>query len=113
LLTALRLFIAEDPAARRERWHRLMRELATALDGLPNCRVALVPDSGHDDMPMVDLTLDRRASNRSALELARELQTGSPAIYVNAGRLDDGILRFGPMCLARIAARLRALLAGA
>jgi L-seryl-tRNA(Ser) seleniumtransferase len=118
LLTALRLFIAEDPAARRERWQRLMRGLATALDGLPNCRVALVPDSGHDDMPLVDLTLDRRASNRSALELARELQTGSPAIYVNAGRLDDGVLRFGPMCLEdddppRIAARLRALLAGA
>jgi L-seryl-tRNA(Ser) seleniumtransferase len=118
LLTALRLFIAEDPAARRERWQRLMRGLATALDGLPNCRVALVPDSGHDDMPLVDLTLDRRASNRSALELARELQTGSPAIYVNASRLDDGVLRFGPMCLEdddppRIAARLRALLAGA
>jgi D-glucosaminate-6-phosphate ammonia-lyase len=118
LLTALRLFIAEDPAARRERWHRLMHGLATALDGLPNCRVAVVPDSGHDDMPLVDLTLDRRASNRSALELARELQTGSPAIYVNASRLDDGVLRFGPMCLEdddppRIAARLRALLAGA
>jgi len=77
-----------------------------------------VPDSGHDEMPLVDLTLDRRASNRSALELARELQTGSPAIYVNAGRLDDGVLRFGPMCLQeddppRIAARLRALLTGA
>src|SRR5882672_6953179 len=99
LLTALRLFIAEDPAARRERWQGLMHSLATALDGLPNCRVALVPDRGHDDMPLVDLTLDRRASNRSALELARELQTGSPAIYVNAGRLDDGVLRFGPMCL--------------
>jgi len=118
LLTALRLFIAEDPAARRERWQGLMQALAAALDGLPNCRVALVPDSGHDEMPQVDLTLDRRVSNRSALELARELQTGSPAIYVNAGRLDDGVLRFGPMCLQeddppRIAARLRALLTGA
>jgi D-glucosaminate-6-phosphate ammonia-lyase len=117
LLTALRLFVAEDPAERRQRWTALMSALASALDGLPNCRVALVDDAAHDDMPLVDVTLDRRASNRSALELARELQTGSPAIYVNAGRLDDGILRFGPMCLAetdppRIAARLRALLAG-
>ncbi|MBV8653821.1 MAG: hypothetical protein JO255_20345, partial [Alphaproteobacteria bacterium] len=65
----------------------------------------------------VDLVLDRRASNRSAVELARELQTGEPAIYVDAGRLDDGILRFGPMCLREedppaIAKRLRELLAG-
>jgi len=117
LLTALRLFIAENPAERRRRWMALMGALASALDGLPNCRVALIDDPAHDDMPLVDVTLDRRASNRSALDLARELQTGSPAIYVNAGRLDDGILRFGPMCLAeadppRIAARLRALLAG-
>jgi D-glucosaminate-6-phosphate ammonia-lyase len=117
LLTALRLFIAEDPAARRARWRALMGGLATALEGLPNCRVALVADAGHDDMPLVDVTLDRRASNRSALELARDLQAGEPAIYVNAARLDDGILRFGPMCLQdadppRIAARLRTLLAG-
>ncbi len=94
-----------------------MEALATALGGLPNCRVTVVSDAGHDDLPMVDVTLDRRASNRSALELARALQSGSPAIYVNAGRLDEGVLRFGPMCLEdadppRIAARLRALLAG-
>jgi D-glucosaminate-6-phosphate ammonia-lyase len=117
LLTALRLFIAEDPAERRQRWLALMSALAASLEGLPNCRVEMVHDSGHDDMPLVDLVLDRRASNRNALELARELQTGEPAIYVNAGRLDDGILRFGPMCLRdadppRIAARLRTLLAG-
>jgi D-glucosaminate-6-phosphate ammonia-lyase len=118
LLTALRLFLEEDPASRLARWTALMRRLATALEGLPNCRVDLVTDPGHDDMPLVDVVLDRRASNRSALELARQLQTGDPAIYVNAGRLDDGVLRFGPMCLQetdppRIAARLKALLAGA
>src|SRR5260370_462989 len=73
LLTALRLFIGEDPAARRERWTALMDALATALEGLPNCRVARVADAAHDDMPLVDVILDRRASNRSALELAREL----------------------------------------
>jgi D-glucosaminate-6-phosphate ammonia-lyase len=117
LLTALRLFIAEEPAVRQAHWMSLMSALAAALEGLPNCRVALVADGGHDDMPLVDVTLDRRASNRSALELARELQTGEPAIYVNAGRLDENVLRFGPMCLQeadppRIAARLRTLLAG-
>ncbi len=118
LLTALRLFIAEDPAARRARWTALMTRLASALDGLPNCTVALLPKPGNDEVPVVDLALDRRSSNRSAIELARELQTGHPAIYVDAGRLDDGILRFGPMCLHEddppvIAKRLRELLAGA
>ncbi|MBV8650716.1 MAG: aminotransferase class V-fold PLP-dependent enzyme, partial [Alphaproteobacteria bacterium] len=42
LLTALRLFLAEDPTARRARWIQLMERLAAALDGLPNCTVALL-----------------------------------------------------------------------
>ncbi len=117
LLTALRLFVEEDPAERRQRWTALLQSLATSLDGLPNCRVEMVHDSGDDDMPLLDVMLDRHASNHTALELARALQTGDPAIYLNVGRLDDGILRFGPMCLEeadppRIAARLRAVLAG-
>jgi L-seryl-tRNA(Ser) seleniumtransferase len=118
LLTALRLFLAEDPAVRLARWTALMERLAAELGGLPNCTVTLLAKPGNDEVPVVDLALDRRASNRSALELARELQTGRPAIYVDAGRLDDGILRFGPMCLREddppaIGRRLRELLAGA
>lgn len=117
LLTALRLFLAEDPAARRARWTELMARLAASLDGLPNCRVALVADATHDEMPMVDVTIERGRSNRSAIELARELQTGTPPIYLNASRLDEGVLRFGPMCLQkddlpRISARLREVLGG-
>jgi L-seryl-tRNA(Ser) seleniumtransferase len=116
LLTALRLFLAEEPGARQARYQKLMTALADALRGLPNCSVAIVGGEGHDGVPMVDLALDRRRSNRSALDIARDLQTGTPPIYVNAGHLDDGVLRFGPMCLdeadpPRIAARLRQLLA--
>jgi D-glucosaminate-6-phosphate ammonia-lyase len=118
LLTALRLFIAEDPEARQARWMTLMTRLATALEGLPNCRVTLIADPDRDGVPQVDLALDHRTSNRRAIDLARELQTGHPPIYVNAGRVDDGILRFGPMCLQEddppvIAKRLHELLAGA
>jgi L-seryl-tRNA(Ser) seleniumtransferase len=115
LLTALRLFLAERPDARKTRYLALSTALAEALDGLPSCSVTIVGDSGDDDVPFVDVTLGRR-SNRSAVELALALQTGAPAIFVNAARLDDGVLRFGPMCLEaadplRIAARLRELLA--
>ena len=116
LLTALRLFLAEDPAARQARWTGLLNRLAAALDGLPGCAVALAGAEG-DGVPKLELALDRRASNRSALDLALALQTGEPAIFIDAGRLDDGVLRFGPQCLAegdpeRIAVQLRALLAG-
>jgi L-seryl-tRNA(Ser) seleniumtransferase len=118
LLTALRLFLAEEPGARQARYLKLMTALADALHGLPNCSVAIVDGDGHDEVPVVDLALDRRRSNRSALDIARDLQTGAPPIFVNAGRLDEGILCFGPMCLeeadpARIAARLRQVLAPA
>jgi D-glucosaminate-6-phosphate ammonia-lyase len=117
LLTALRLFLAEDPEARRARWAALMEALRAALDGLPSCRVAVTTDASHDGLPQVDLTLDARLSNRDAVELARALQSGEPAIYVNTARLDENVLSFGPMCLgegdpSRIAARLRELLTG-
>jgi len=118
LLTALRLFLAEEPGARQARYLKLMTALADALRGLPSCSVAIVGGEGHDEVPVVELALDRRRSNRSALDIARDLQTGAPPIFVNAGRLDEGILCFGPMCLeeadpARIAARLREVLAPA
>ena len=118
LLTALRLFLAEEPGARQARYLKLMTALADALRGLPSCSVAIVGGEGHDEVPVVELALDRRRSNRSALDIARDLQTGAPPIFVNAGRLDEGILCFGPMCLeeadpARIAARLRQVLAPA
>src|SRR5258708_1905750 len=56
LLTALRLFIEEDPTARRARWTALMDGLAAALAYLPNCRGDVVRDPVHYDMPLVDGT---------------------------------------------------------
>jgi D-glucosaminate-6-phosphate ammonia-lyase len=113
LLTALRLFVEEDAAARRARWRALMQELADSLQGLPHVRVHLL-DEG--EVPLVALDLDEAAARLSALELMKRLEHGTPAVFADPSALDQGRILFGPMCLkdgepAQVADRLRALLA--
>jgi D-glucosaminate-6-phosphate ammonia-lyase len=112
LLTALRLFVEEDAAARRARWRALMQELADSLQGLPHVRVHLL-DEG--EVPLVALDLDEAAARLSALELMKRLEHGTPAVFADPSALDQGRILFGPMCLkngepAQVADRLRALL---
>jgi D-glucosaminate-6-phosphate ammonia-lyase len=113
LLTALRLFVEEDAAARRARWRALMQELADGLAGLPHARVHLL-DEG--EAPLVALDLDEAAARLSALELMKRLEHGTPPVFADPSALDQGRILFGPMSLkdgepAQIADRLRTLLA--
>lgn len=115
LLTALRLFVQEDPEARRRRWLALMEALIAALRGTPHAKVELTTDRRSAEIPMVQLTLDEEASGMSALELVRRLQDGDPSIHANPSRVRDGAVLFGPMCLKDgepelIGKRLRELL---
>ena len=112
LLTALRLFVADDPDARRARWLRLMQALAEALAGLEGACVRLL-DQG--EVPQVALDLDA-AAGIGAFDLLIRLERGAPAIYADPAELDEGRLLFGPLCLAEseipvIAERVRELLA--
>jgi D-glucosaminate-6-phosphate ammonia-lyase len=113
LLTALRLFVEEDAAARRARWRALMQKLADGLAGLPHARVHLL-DEG--EAPLVALDLDEAAARLSALELMKRLEHGTPPVFADPSALDQGRILFGPMSLkdgepAQIADRLRTLLA--
>ena len=113
LLTALRLFIEEDAAARRARWRALMQELTDGLQGLPHARVQLL-DAG--EVPLVALDLDEAAAHLSALELMKRLEHGTPPVFADPSALDQGRIRFGPMSLkdgepAQIAERVRTVLA--
>jgi D-glucosaminate-6-phosphate ammonia-lyase len=112
LLTALRLFLAEDPAARRAHWLALMRSLAAQLDGVAHAEVRLV-DEG--EVPVVVLELDEAAAGLSALDLMARLEAGTPAVFTDPAEALAGRIRFAPLSLkegdpALIAARLREIL---
>jgi D-glucosaminate-6-phosphate ammonia-lyase len=113
LLTALRLFVEEDAAARRARWRALMQELADGLEGLPHARVGLL-DEG--EVPLVALDLDEAAARLSALELLKRLEHCSPPVFADPSALDRARILFGPMSLkdgepGQIAEQLRGVLA--
>ena len=115
LLTALRLFVEEDHAARRARWRGLMQELVDGLAGLPHARLHLL-DEG--EVPEVALDLDEAAAGVSALELMRRLEHGAPAVFADPASVDRGRILFNPMSLkdgepAQVAERVRAALARA
>jgi seryl-tRNA(Sec) selenium transferase len=113
LLTALRLFVEDDHAARRARWRGLMQELVDGLAGLPHARVHLL-DEG--EVPEVALDLDEAAAGVSALELMRRLEHGAPAVFADPESVDRRRILFNPMALKdgepeQIAERVRAALA--
>ena len=99
LITALRLFVSEDPEARRTRWLGLMEALMDAAQGAPHASVSLAVDRRRAEIPSVQLKLDEAAAGMTALELVRRLQDGDPSIHAGPGRVGEGIVTFGPMCL--------------
>ncbi|OGG43525.1 MAG: hypothetical protein A3F84_29645 [Candidatus Handelsmanbacteria bacterium RIFCSPLOWO2_12_FULL_64_10] len=99
LITALRLFVSEDPEARRRRWLGLMEALVAAAQGVPHAEVSLAADPRRAEVPTVRLKLNEEAAGMSALDLIRRLQDGDPGIHAGPGRVSEGIVTFGPMCL--------------
>jgi L-seryl-tRNA(Ser) seleniumtransferase len=99
LITALRLFVSEDPEARRNRWLGLMEALVAAAQGTPHAEVSLSADRRRAGMPTVQLKLDEEAAGMTALDLVRRLQDGDPGIHAGPGRVSEGVVTFGPMCL--------------
>lgn len=117
LLTALKLFVDEDPEARHQRWLGLMEALAAALQDIPHTEVTVVADQKRTAVPAVQLRLDEEALGLSALDLIIRLQDGEPSIHASPTRVRDGIILFGPMCLKEgeselIGERVKAVLGG-
>ena len=115
MVKALRIFVAEDPAERRQRWYALMEELVAACGALRNAEIAVVADRKRAEIPTARLVLDEEAAGMTALELVRALQEGRPQIAANPTYMHEGAVIFGPMCLKegepeQIARRLRELL---
>jgi D-glucosaminate-6-phosphate ammonia-lyase len=117
LITALQLFVREDPEVRRQRWLALMEALVATASDIPHTRVSLIADAKRREVPTVQMALDEAALGVTALELVKQLQDGSPSIHANPTHVREGIVGFGPMCLKEgepelIGRRLRKLLGG-
>ena len=116
LLTALRLFVEEDPEKRRQRWLGMMEELVAQCGALPNAQMGVVADRKRAEVPSVRLQIDEEKAVFSALELVEKLECGTPSIAANPTYVDEGVVVFGPMCLKEgeasiIASRLRDIFA--
>jgi L-seryl-tRNA(Ser) seleniumtransferase len=92
-----------------------MEALVAAARGTPHTDVSLAADRRRSEVPLVQLKLDEETAGMSALDLVKRLQNGEPSIHANPGRVSEGIVLFGPMCLKegdpeRIGRRLKELL---
>ena len=115
LLTALERFAGERLEARAAAWRDRMDELVAATGDIPGCRFTIDTDSRPSEVPMAVLKLDESVAGKTALEVVLALQEGDPPIQANTGRVSEGIVLFGPVCLKsgepeRVAQRLREIL---
>ena len=91
LITALRRFVAEDPAARTARW---TARLAALRDAVP--QALLLPDGAKPGLPLLEL----RVPNRAAAERAdAALRARDPAVHCDASRIRRGVLAVNPIAL--------------
>ena len=116
LLTALELFVQEDPEERRRSWTEKLEALRAAIGELRHVEINLVADRKRSEIPVLQLRLDEEAAGMSALNLVLQLQESEPSIYADAGQRAEGVVAFRPLCLRPgdeevIAQRLRQLLA--
>ena len=99
LVKALRLFVAEDPAVRRQRWYALMEGLVSACGVLRHAEIEVAADRKRVEIPTARLVLDEEGAGMTALELVKALQEGRPQIAANPTDVYEGAVIFGPMCL--------------
>lgn len=115
LLTALEHFAGEHLEARTAAWRDRIDELVAATGAIPGGRFTIDTDSRPSEVPMAVLKLDESVAAKTALDVVLELQGGDPPIQANTGRVSEGIVLFGPVCLKagepeRVARRLREIL---
>jgi D-glucosaminate-6-phosphate ammonia-lyase len=89
LMVALERFVAEDEAARAERW---TTPLQAVLDGLPGLPLRLV------DGAVPRLCLETGSAER-ALAIDRALRGRRPQVFLEPGELELGRVWISPLCL--------------
>ncbi|MFO0805274.1 MAG: aminotransferase class V-fold PLP-dependent enzyme [Gemmataceae bacterium] len=98
LLTALKLFADGDYTSELPEMRNHLEFISAALAGRPvRCRIIASTDG--ESLPLLELAVDEAALGRTALEVSRRLQRGSPPVYPGHGLLHEGKLMLNPLHL--------------
>jgi L-seryl-tRNA(Ser) seleniumtransferase len=92
LLVALRCFVAGDYRADIARYHVYLRTITDGLAHTPGVRATIVGGADEDRFPVLEVALDEHSLGSTAFEITRRLKSGTPSVYVNEGRLHEGVL---------------------
>jgi D-glucosaminate-6-phosphate ammonia-lyase len=116
LMTALELFLAEDPVERWRGWHACCARMAEGLAGLPGVEVTIRGRVEDEVPPAVVLDFPARTPAEVGT-LIKRLQDGHPSVRVNAAERRQSRILLGPACLrpgeeAVVVSRLRGECAG-
>jgi len=98
LLTALKLFLAEDCEERHQRRLAICQEIVDGLKGVEGATVTLV-DRKDGRGPTVEVAVHANELDFSAGDLVKRLQDGEPSVHANHTRVRNGIVVFGPTCM--------------
>jgi L-seryl-tRNA(Ser) seleniumtransferase len=100
LMVALTRFVQTEDAARNTRFAGITNALCAKLSSLVELRVRTVTDTGHGDMPLVEVLIEPGKGKPNAQQVAARLREATPAIYVDTTDADRGTLMLVPTCLA-------------
>ena len=111
LMTAVELFLAEDPAERWRAWHASCVTMAEGLKGLPGMQVAIRGRIEDETPPVVVVDFAARTPAEVGA-LIKRLQDGRPSVRVNPAERRQARILLAPACLrpgeeATVAGRLR------
>ena len=114
LLRALDLFASGAWDRYLGDYRRYLESIVASLAGSKSeCQIIESDDA--DRWPILEVHVHESQLGKSAVEICRELRSGSPPIYVGHGRIHSGVLVINPLALeeqdaAEIGRRLQELL---
>lgn len=94
LLTALRLFAAEEDAVRHRRWLARLRPIAEALDGIAGMAWRIEQEADTGAIPVLVISIE----GRDIRAIMHDLIGGTPSIHVDASRRQARTLVVNPVC---------------
>ncbi len=98
LLAALESFVTEDQDAVYETWMARSTYFHQQLGGIEGVETT-IDTSGESRAPVVELSLDPAVIDHSATEIAADLRSQDPRLFVGSDRLTEEMIVLNPMCL--------------